>query len=98
MTKCTGPPSLQAGELQHTTLRNIDSGLICVFLVRMQAVNHVHIPFAKHTMWKKAIIKGTLDTCREVHEDMVLCLLKLLACMMLSYPTSCSLHLGAEVT
>ena len=36
-----------------------------------QAVNHVHIPFAKHTMWKKAIIKGTLDSCRDVHEDMV---------------------------
>ncbi len=34
-------------------------------------MNHVHIPFAKHTMWKKAIIKGTLDSCREVHEDMV---------------------------
>lgn len=36
-----------------------------------QAVNHIHIPFAKHTMWKKAIIKGTLDSCREVHEDLV---------------------------
>ena len=36
-----------------------------------QAVNHVHIPFAKHTMWKKAIITGTLDSCRDVHEDMV---------------------------
>lgn len=31
----------------------------------------MYIPFAKHTMWKKAIIKGTLDSCREVHEDMV---------------------------
>ena len=37
----------------------------------MQAVNHVHIPFAKPTMWKKAIVKGTMDSCREVHEDMV---------------------------
>ena len=37
----------------------------------MQAVNHVHIPFAKPTMWKKAIVKGTTDSCREVHEDMV---------------------------
>ena len=52
-------------------------------LVCMQAVNHVHIPFAKHTMWKKAIIKGTLDTCREVHGDMVRWLQKLLACMTL---------------
>ena len=34
-------------------------------------MNHVHIPFAKHTMWKKAIVKGTLDSCREVHEDLV---------------------------
>lgn len=37
----------------------------------MQAVNHVGIPFAKQTMWKKAIEKGTLDSCREVHEDLV---------------------------
>lgn len=36
-----------------------------------QAVNHVRIPFSKQTIWKKAIEKGTLDSCREVHEDMV---------------------------
>ena len=36
-----------------------------------QAVNHVKIPFNKHTMWKKAIEKGTLDSCREAHEDLV---------------------------
>ena len=47
-----------------------EEGCTCV-----QAVNHVHIPFAKHTMWKKAIIKGTLDSCRDVHEDMVRSLL-----------------------
>lgn len=66
------------------------------FVACTQAVNHVHIPFAKHTMWKKAIIKGTLDTCREVHEDMVRWLLKLLACMMLGYLNSCSLYLGVK--
>lgn len=40
-------------------------------LLHVQAVNHVGIPFAKQTMWKKAIEKGTLDSCREVHEDLV---------------------------
>ena len=40
-------------------------------MLALQAVNHVGIPFAKQTMWRKAIEKGTLDSCREVHEDLV---------------------------
>jgi hypothetical protein len=34
-------------------------------------VNHVKIPFNKQTMWRKAIEKGTLDSCREAHKDLV---------------------------
>lgn len=40
-------------------------------LARAQVLNYVGIPFAKQTMWRKAIEKGTLDSCREVHEDLV---------------------------
>lgn len=42
-------------------------------LALVQAVNHVKIPFNKQTMWRKAIEKGTLDTCREAHTDLVPC-------------------------
>jgi hypothetical protein len=48
------------------------SGNVLGNVLPVQAVNHVRIPFSKPTIWKKAIEKGTLDSCREVHEDMVL--------------------------
>ncbi|CAL8460897.1 g428 [Coccomyxa elongata] len=46
---------------------------------RTKAVNHVKIPFNKQTMWRKAIEKGTLDTCREAHTDLLAKAQKLVA-------------------
>lgn len=34
-----------------------------------QVQTHVAIPFSKGTLWKKAIEKGTLDSCKESHND-----------------------------
>eukprot|EP00884_Botryococcus_braunii_P008439 jgi/Botrbrau1/17597/Bobra.0166s0036.1 len=36
---------------------------------RCQVQTYVAIPFSKGTIWKKAIEKGTLDSCKESHSD-----------------------------
>jgi hypothetical protein len=36
-----------------------------------QVQTYVAIPFSKSTIWKKAIEKGTLDSCKESHNDWI---------------------------